>query len=319
MRLELDPSEPDTRGIRRIARKRIGKALDSLQATRSSDVAIHTARKELKKARATLRLLRDSMSDAAYHRENAALRDAARPLGPIRDGKALLDALADLVEHFDAAAKCVPVNGLKRSLRRDRADARRRIFKRAQALRQQRAALRTSGARADKWRVGHRGWDVIGSGLKRTYGKGRRAARASKTNCTVENLHEWRKQAKYLRYQLEILRPLWPGLIGELVDQVHQLTDYLGDDHDLAVLRDKAMGNRGPDSTGPSALIELIDRRRAELRDQAFVLGRLIYEEQPKVFAARFEKYWDDWKKQPKGVSEWERPDPRDYVQPRSR
>jgi CHAD domain-containing protein len=46
--------------------------------TKLSGEAVHSARKELKKARATLRLLRDALSDAVYKRENAALRDAAR-------------------------------------------------------------------------------------------------------------------------------------------------------------------------------------------------------------------------------------------------
>jgi CHAD domain-containing protein len=308
---ELDRSEPGTRGVRRIAQQRISKALASLQTRRPSDKVVHSARKELKKSRATLRLLRDSMSDAAYQKENSVLRDAARPLSAIRDGKALLDTLDDLVERYGTVADGLPAEGLKRTLRRDRADARRDVLKHKAVLKPERSALRKTCSRAAKWPVNQDGWKIIGSGLERTYRKGRKALAAAQADATVENLHEWRKQAKYLRHQLQILRPLWPGLIGELADQAHKLTEYLGEGHDLAVLRDKALGSREPvaDDAELSALIALIDRRRAELRDKAFVLGDRIYEEKPKAFAARFGQYWDDWRKQADGRQ----------LQPRSR
>ena len=92
-----------------------------------------------------------------------------------------------------------------------------------------------------------------------------------------------------------------PGLIGELADQAHKLAEQLGDDHDLAVLRGKALENDGafPNAAARSALIKLIDGCRTELREKAFVLGRRIYVEKPKAFEARFGQYWEDWQSQP--------------------
>ena len=298
---ELSRSEPNTCGVRKIARQRITKAIDSLQSARLSDKKVHAARKELKKARATLRLMRDSLSDATYKRENSILRDAARPLSEVRDGKALLNALDEMLESYGSPARALPVDGLKSALRRDRTEARRRILNGAEGLKPQRAALRNTCKRAARWPCGRYGWKVIGAGLKRTYRKGRKGLAAAQADCSMENLHEWRKQTKYLWHQLQILRPLWPGLIGELADQTHKLANYLGDDHDLAVLREKALENEEAvsDASTLSALIALIDRRRTELRDKAFVLGRRIYEEAPKEFAVRFKKYWRDWKSQP--------------------
>lgn len=84
---------------------------------------------------------------------------------------------------------------------------------------------------------------MIGTGLERTYRKGRDAFAAAKRDRTTENLHEWRKQAKYFWHQLQLLEPLWPGLIGKVADQAHRLTDYLGEDHDLAVLCDTIRRN----------------------------------------------------------------------------
>jgi CHAD domain-containing protein len=299
---ELSRSEPDTRGVCRIVRQRIAKAGDTLRAARLTDEKVHTARKELKKARAILRLLRDSLSDGTYERENSILRDAARPLSEVRDGKVLLTTLDELVASYGAPARALPVNGLKRTLRRDRSDARRRVLNGAEGLKPQRAALQKASKRAARWPCSRHGWKVIGAGLGRTYRKGRKALDTAQSDSSVENLHEWRKQVKYLWLQLRILQPLWPGLIGELADQTHKLADYLGDNHDLAVLRTRATENEDAvsNAAGRSALLALIDRRRAELRDKAFILGRRIYEETPKEFAARFRQYWRDWKSQPK-------------------
>jgi hypothetical protein len=87
-------------------------------------------------------------------------------------------------------------------------------------------------------------------------------------------------------------------MIGELADQTHQLSDYLGDDHDLTVFRDKVI--ELGEVLGKSehrALIRLIDTLRTELRDKAIVLGYRIYGETPADFEARFAQYWRDWRR----------------------
>ena len=255
----------------------------------------------MKKARATLRLLRDVLGDSSYDRANAVLREAARPLSEVRDGKALINALDRLMERYGDPARALPVDGLKSAMRRGQTEARRRILKRRDGLSAQRAALRECCERAVRWRVGRHGWSVIGSGFKRTYAKGRKALATAQSDRSMENLHEWRKQTKYLWHQLQVMQPLWPGLIGELADQVHKLSDYLGDDHDLAVLRETAVGLEKalPSVAARNAVIALIDRSRNQLQDKAVLLGRRIYEEKPKAFAARFGKYWREWQSQP--------------------
>lgn len=122
---ELDRSESGTRSARHIVRRQVAKAIEALEGHAPSDEVVHDARKELKRARATLRLLRGAIGDRAYRRENEALRDAARPLGVIRDSKVLLDTLNGLIEHFQASDEPPPTEGLRRTLRRQRVAARR--------------------------------------------------------------------------------------------------------------------------------------------------------------------------------------------------
>ena len=48
--------------------------------------------------------------------------------------------------------------------------------------------------------------------------------------------HELRKCAKALGYQLRLLKPIWPGMLNSLGDEIDQLTDCLGDANDLSIL-----------------------------------------------------------------------------------
>ena len=299
MTVELECSEPGTQGVRRIARAQIEKAIDALGGPTMSDDQVHVARKELKKARATLRLLRPALGDSIYGRENTALRDAARPLSRIRDGKVLLDALDMVMDRFGAPARAIPTEGLRRALGRERTRARREMTKGVAVLKAQREVLQKAHERAARWPVGDHGWSIVGEGFGRVYSKGRKALAAAEEDRTPTNLHEWRKQVKYLWHQLQALQPLWPGPIGELADQAHQLADYLGDDHDQSVLRERVLYNKAefPGAAPRGVLLALIDRLRTELRDKAMVLGRRLYEEKPSAFEARFGQYWRDWQR----------------------
>ncbi len=296
MAYELHATGTGTHRVARLVRKQVEDTLELLRPEAVSDAAIHAARKHLKKARAALRLLRDALGPTMYARENAALRDAARPLRTVRDGTALLDQLDSLIKRYGAPARAVDLVGLRRLLERERTAARAQL--RRSRLRHETTLLRGVVARSARWPVGRRGWSVLGPGLKRVYKRGRNALAVARGERTPEALHEWRKQVKYFWHQLQLLQPLWPGHIGELAEEAHSLGDHLGNDHDLAVLRSKVLEH--PQAlAGParSALVALIDRARTELQEKALALGERIYEEKPREFAARFERYWRTWRK----------------------
>jgi CHAD domain-containing protein len=295
MAAEVVQSEPGTKSARRIMRRQLEKALESLAVRRLTDERIHDARKRIKKARAALRLLRDVLGKGAYTRENAALRDVARPLSQVRDSKVLLDTLEKLNDRFDRKSRGLSLDRFRGVLNRERETLRRQVLGRAAPLKPQINTLRKIRSRAKNWHVGKQGWSVIGCGLERVYDQGRRALSEAQTEGTPESFHEWRKQVKYLRHQLEFLTPVWPDVLRGLADQAHKLADDLGDEHDLTVLRVKAQAHQDTLSTDFSILLALIDRRRTELRDKAVTRGRQLYEEKPHAFAMRFSGYWNNW------------------------
>jgi CHAD domain-containing protein len=127
------------------------------------------------------------------------------------------------------------------------------------------------------------GWPALEPGLLRGYEPGRDLLATAREKPSVENLHEWRKRVKDLWYHLRLLKPLSPGIDGGQADEADKLADVLGDDHDLAVLRD---------AVDDDAVIGLIDRRRAQLQAQAIRIGERLYAESPKTFARRMHRYW---------------------------
>ena len=298
MQSELNPAEPDARGARRILCSQIDEAAAALANARVGDEDIHNARKSLKKARATLRLLRDAIPARHYRRENRALRDAARPLSAVRDAKVMRETLQHLTKLYGPAAEqCTPAAFL-RTLQREQAGTPKPPLP-SKSAKDPTTLIKASRHRVNEWRVTARGWAPMGRGLKRTYGQGRKAMKQAKSAPTPECLHEWRKRTKHLWHQLQVLQPIASGEIGELADRAHKLSDYLGDHHDLAVLRDKVKANEPAFAAvgGTGALLAFIERCQRQLSEKAFRSGSRIFSKRPKQFAAGVGESWRVWQK----------------------
>jgi CHAD domain-containing protein len=91
----LERGEPVPEGIARVAYGRIDDALDELQGRTeaSPEVAVHSARKDMKKLRALLRLVRGETGDEVYRRESSAFGDAGRELSGLRDADVMIATL----------------------------------------------------------------------------------------------------------------------------------------------------------------------------------------------------------------------------------
>jgi CHAD domain-containing protein len=294
----LRHTKSGTKEVQRLLCHHIDRALKALQGNQPlSDAAVHGARKQLKKGRADLRLLRKALGSQTYAYENTALRDVARPLTAVRDARALMDTLDTLVEHSGVQARALDLDRVRLALREEYCEVRQRVLVEGNTLEILEASLRAARARAKRWPIGRRGWAVLGAGLKRVYQNGRDAFTAAQDDPSQERLHEWRKQVKYLWHQLQVLQPIQRGQLTALADQAHTLAKALGDDHDLALLSQKFLEepDRFPDRATMQTLADLIDRRRAHLQEQAMTLGHRLYEEKPRRFVDRLREYWRAW------------------------
>ncbi len=294
----LKRNESVSKGVKRIVRRQADNALDELTERHAGrDSTIHSARKCFKKVRAVLRLARDGLGNKRYRRENACFRDAARPLTEVRDTKVLIESFDKLMNHFADAISTKASANVREGLQANRRAVRKWVLNERKTIATVIEAIEKSRGRIRDWDFRRKGWSAICAGLKGIYKQGYRACAKAGGDSTVEQLHEWRKQAKYLWHELQILEPTRPEILDELSEQVHKLTDLLGSDHDLAVLRATVSAKPAAfgDDTSLRALHTLIDRRRGELQHEAFVLGRCIYRDKPKEFTNRLKQYWKVW------------------------
>jgi hypothetical protein len=291
---KLHRSEAGTQGARRIARAQMSAAVHALGHRPLSDKDVHSARKSLKKARAMVRLLRASIGDRTYRRENALLRDIARPLSEVRDAKVLLQTLDRLSRRSRALGAPLPLGELRRMLRRERTAIQRKRLRGSRPFADQLEALREARRRASRWRVGRKGWSILGTGLARVYGQARRALCRAEAEQTAETLHEWRKQTKYLWHQLQVLEPMGAP-VRCLAHTAHDIADTLGEDHDLWVLRARIAVHVST-RADRRRLLSLIDRRSSQLRAQALALAGQLYADPAPAFEAHLRPLWRAWR-----------------------
>ena len=279
----LEPGEPLPEGIARIARGRIDHAVDELRGNTdsTSEQAVHEARKDTKKLRALLRLARGELGERTYARENACFRDAARELAGARDADVMLATLKALE---------LP-DGLRGELRRRIQDghSEQRSEGREAAAREAVASLEEARGRIDDWPLERDSFAALSEGLERTYRRGRREFREARAEAATEALHEWRKRVKQLWYHASLLRCAWPPVMTAFADEAHELSDRLGEDHDLAMLAGWAAEHVGHEPE----LVDAVEDRRERLQSEAFALGGRLYAEKPSAYVRRIERLWD--------------------------
>lgn len=292
------PAEPLPLAVRRLGVDLLSGAIADLHLAEgpSFDTTVHSARKKLKRLRGQLRLVRDRIGYRTYRAENAVLRDTARMLSGVRDAWVLPATLHDLRTQYadllDEATFAAPEAWLL-----SRHELRRRSVTNAVVGRAivNLGAARSRFARYPLEDVVRDDFEAIAPGLHRVYRRGLRGYRRGVETRDVEDLHEWRKRVKYLRYQMESLTPMQPTLIGALAGELDVLGELLGDDHDLAVLAETILEHAEScrDDRERWMLIALIHERRANLQAQAFRIGAALYAEPPGSFVDRIGAYWE--------------------------
>lgn len=290
MAYRIDPGRPADAELRRIALEELDAALRSLAdpGREGLEETVHGVRKRCKKLRALIRLTRRSLG-AEYGRANAAVRDASALLSPLRDAHAVLATFDVLVS---SRADIVPVRGLR--------DVRAGLVARSAAAEDAGSvAERIAGAtallsgvrdRVPDWPLGDMRAAIAGAADFR--GRAREAFRRSLTDPSDDALHEWRKRVKDGWYHAQLLRALAPSVLAPEEEALHDLSDALGDNNDLAVLGEALEAS--PDELGgPQAHEALLitGAVREDLIARARSLGARVHAEDARAYRRRLRAY----------------------------
>ncbi|HLX95960.1 MAG TPA: CHAD domain-containing protein [Verrucomicrobiae bacterium] len=295
MAFHFKKKESPTRAARRLSRERIGKALDHLRKHDRLE-AVHRVRKEIKKIRATLELVREGMEGNVYRRYTKMLRAVAKRLRNPRDAHVRPRTLERLVAHFQGRLPVHPFSGIKKVLRRNSREETCEFLK-GKSLAAVDRLLRKMNRRTGDLKVKTEGWSATRPGLFESYRRGQKSLAVALKEPSPENLHEWRKHVQDLCHQLRLLCPIQPQNLRASAGELKTLSQYLGDDHDLVMLQ-RFVTRRCARKSAEEVkrLNELIELRQNSLRSAALALGARFYGEKPFRFCERLENYWRVWR-----------------------
>lgn len=221
MPYRLQKDEPLASGLKRIAEEEMDGAIRDLESNE-----IYAVRKHLKKLRALLNLLGPQLGPLA-HEENRRLRDLARRFSQLRD----LDVSLEVLESFAAQYKRkTTLNPQRNALSVKQSSQRATLaFEAAESLH----LLQATRKRIEDWRLHSLTYNFIHAQLEKTNRHSRRTLQQARQTRTVEDFHEFRKSVKRELNQRRLFNPP-----EDYLRNLKQLSQFLGDHHNLAVLLD---------------------------------------------------------------------------------
>ncbi len=281
MAFELDLQTPLAQDVPRLLREQIAGAESALQGRLDAD-AIHAARRHLKRARAMLRLLDADLSGPATTADTA-LRAAGQHLSESRDATVLVATIDALLDLRPRPATANALRAWRQTLRAAGAS-----IVEPEALAAARNALQQ--ARQASTGLTANGDTAVWAGFEASYREGRQALRRAQAKPTARRLHTLRKALKHHVYQLRVLRPLWPAVLGAVHDEADRAAELLGLHHDCAVLRERLAGS-DLSAAQQIRVDALADVRQGTLATRALARCALLYAERGGRYARRIAAY----------------------------
>ena len=277
--------EPITKDFRRIGAEQIDRALAQISAGVDVATEVHEARKCLKRLRALLRLGREGLGEEVFQTENARFRDIAGRLSSVRDDHVVIETLVKLeASTADDEART--------ALRRARAaflDARASDDEGAApavdpaTLSDVRAELAAALKGFRDLKLSPKSPSTLVAGLVRIYRRGRKSLITAYATGDDEDFHTLRKAVQAHWRHMALLTRLWPEMFSVRVEAARELSQILGDDHDLALLNARIAAFDADILTDDekAALLSLIGARQSILRRLAKPRGDMLFAASP--------------------------------------
>jgi hypothetical protein len=257
--------------------------------------AVHEARKRFKKLRALVQLLRRPLGAKGVRAEQAFYRDAGREFQRLRDAQAQIATLEKLAKRFFEKRRPPIVRAVNRVLSAE-AQRAHRALTRTGRCEEVLTDLREARRRVAGWKMGDYRWKDLRAALRRSYRRARDAWRHACAEPKPRLLHGWRRRTKDLLHHISLCHSAAPDFMEELAGELEVLGEFLGDDHDLIVLR--ALLERHPRDIpaghARDAFFQMLALRREELLDAAFDLAGRLFLESPGEFIDALEARRDE-------------------------
>jgi CHAD domain-containing protein len=291
MNYRLLKQEPLGDGIKRIGYFLNAQAINHINelAENHPHEAVHELRKRFKELRALIRLIRDLLGEN-YSTENHFYRDLGREITNIRDLKAFIEALALLKDLYNRKLYKNAFSTTEAFLN-DRLSSLAESMNLKETLLYIKSQLDEHASIIKEWPVQVESFKDISKSLRRVYERGYKMMGTIRSDASVEDFHELRKRSKYMRYHMDLISFIWPGMMNAEEQEFGKFSDLLGNDHDLALFLSQ-LSSEKPDEEEYQLLKAIINDKRAAIQQEVLELGAKLYAETPRVFIRRIGKYW---------------------------
>jgi CHAD domain-containing protein len=292
MSFRLKRGKPVARVLSRIVDKEFAAAVDELK-TRDGEVdsALYSTRKRLKKTRAVLRLFEKDLGDD-FSRLDAPLKAVAGRLAALRDADAMLQTIKALHEHYPRLITQTLFRSVEHALTArkhgaaSRQQSARLLADASRTLRKNRKPVSAEVRRTARPRA-------MRGGMERGYRRARKEMARLREEPEDLRFHAWRRRVKDHWYHMRLLEGL-SGRVRARVRLLKQLETWLGDDHNLVVLRETILAT--PSRFGTEAAIAVvlgcIEKYQATLRRRALKQGRRLFADSPSDFRKQLERWY---------------------------
>lgn len=251
---------------------------------RNEQANVHHIRVDIKKLRAWLRLVRGQSNHYDWKIVDRCLRDIARRFSANRDAKIIPATIRRLSRKTTKPKKLAALREVDDYLHSTLAS---RSFPRVELAEPERQlinALKRQSFAIDSGRI-------MKLGLKRTYKRAQREGEhAFSRQGSLQDLHRFRRWAKYFCYQIGFVRNAFPDYSGREQKQLDRLGKRLGRIHDLDVLRHRAdaLIENGDCVAAAMVTNKLIDERIRQLRKTSKRLFEELFNVSPEEFVSCF-------------------------------
>jgi len=293
MSFQLKRGKPVARELSRIVAKELETAIDQLGRRQSVDraEAVHEARKSVKKTRAILRLLKQNPGDD-YGVLGGRLRSMAHQLSSLRD----LDASAEMMNALRDHYPRIVTRSMSRAVQRGLLTRTRATMARVDPDRLlPRVAREIKRSRTRVERQVRRGTQAsaIRTGVRRGYRRARKAMACVRTHPENPPFHTWRRRVKDHWYHMRLLEGR-TGRAQVRIRRLKQLETWLGDDHNLVMLRATILEapTRFGDERMTAVVLGCVAKYQTMLRRRALKSGRQLFASAPSAFGTQVDRWW---------------------------
>ena len=299
MSFRLENNETLSFGLKRIVLELIDNSIFHFaKGNGSFNEDVHETRKNFKKIRTVLRLIKTSIGNQNFKLENSFYAGSGRVLSDLRDSTVLISTFDKLLKKSELEMSSFDFSIFRNFLIEKHKNISASKSKKSEVINSLSTDLLLARSRVFDLEITGDSFKLIKNNLRRIYEQGQQCMYAVFSEPIKANVHEWRKRVKDLWYSMRILSNIWPEIMSPLVILLGRLSDLLGDTNDLFLLKERIIANQSKfkDDQHTKELITFIDRRIIDLLREARSIGRKVYSEDSKYFVGRMQNYFEIWR-----------------------